>query len=1262
MSNTVREKNDFNNTNTPKVDDNLLLVGQLTKALSQDKQAKYFIWLLRHGATAANIEGDGRKEADEPLAKSEFGAESTVKKQAKNFLNLGLDIHDLCIHFDPYTIRDIQTAQLFCEEVGLPFPDENEIVDNTSLQQKYPYIVLTKEVATRTKWSIEGNEIPIVWLESNDKGAESMQRSRIRVVDYVQKIQKDIKNKQSAFKHHLLIGHRTGTNWFLDAKYNRSKQDLVNDKSESNVSQLDYWLLDAHGEFINQESKHYGKQWEIRKHNEDRVFEFNISKYPKQVEDFKNTIPNLNILSGQNIINDTNIINAYLDGVKSYLALNKVEEGKEDIELKKEKIEEYLNGKSDLLKYYTLIFLIDAIGISEKNLERKTAFEDIFLEYITKNRDTLSEGEICKLFKRVYKNKDNNMWRYTLKILHDGNANILANEILAEIMEWERRKNKPVNDGRLISKTDIEQEIEKIRYRDKFRDITVNSLVGNVKLKDIYVPQTVSDAEQNTFNIDDFIVHMMTSNDVCSTIQSWWWWWKTMLSNYMQSKLSDIEFLQTNNLNGIISKKIDLDDFEIHDIFIDNFLQDIPQKESVVLIFDGLDEKDPNKVKQLQGLINSDHSGTKYLLLGRYFENSRYEWGTSVSRAYTINMDNDVEKFIEVYKKLIPKRQEKLYVELVNKIQNQLLWKISPLLIWMITVLVDNVLIRRKLANWKISRSDIYDAFLEEYLIREEKKDNSNTGDEIFYDIAYNEAKKILLKTFIECQIKQKNPMYHTEFKLKKKSMQYDVLFHKQSISDYEYTDFMRLFIHNLWEENKWNFTHVYTPPSGIKTSMDGQEIIDVKVFDDFLSHMVKIGFIKQDSSWYLFGLNNIHQSFYDYIWYDRVKNRSFNEYFQKLLGIIRQAGKDLNSIHEKGFENEMWFDDIFYVKQNREFYDFLPKDIKDKVDNFTYWDDDKETTDREKILLEEINKYYPEFLRYSTRILKNIQDYLTFRFFDSKKELIPLLELIGNTEEINSILGEDFSLIMSNFLTETVGGGMVDYDFFTECDHIDEAKQKYIILREKSISFLKWDENQYQTIIDRAIEETKKADDMLLNYELTVFLDGESPPMSREYKHLLEAFKPLGGKPVASIALSEIEKNHLFHLIQLREIKNRWWSKAQYISFQESQYKRASIYKLEAEYLWDFNHLYSLSHYVSEKENEKKYISELDSIRSNITRACQWEKIIGSLYEDIMTTTKKYWLDIAAKRKYEELPGWFFYTLTGSKIELLTNKYLGFA
>jgi hypothetical protein len=43
MSNTVREKNDFNNTNTPKVDDNLLLVGQLTKALSQDKQAKYFI-------------------------------------------------------------------------------------------------------------------------------------------------------------------------------------------------------------------------------------------------------------------------------------------------------------------------------------------------------------------------------------------------------------------------------------------------------------------------------------------------------------------------------------------------------------------------------------------------------------------------------------------------------------------------------------------------------------------------------------------------------------------------------------------------------------------------------------------------------------------------------------------------------------------------------------------------------------------------------------------------------------------------------------------------------------------------------------------------------------------------------------------------------------------------------------------------------------------------------------------------------------------
>jgi hypothetical protein len=37
-----------------------------------------------------------------------------------------------------------------------------------------------------------------------------------------------------------MIGHRTGTNGFLDAKYNRSKIDLIKDMKESEVSQLDY--------------------------------------------------------------------------------------------------------------------------------------------------------------------------------------------------------------------------------------------------------------------------------------------------------------------------------------------------------------------------------------------------------------------------------------------------------------------------------------------------------------------------------------------------------------------------------------------------------------------------------------------------------------------------------------------------------------------------------------------------------------------------------------------------------------------------------------------------------------------------------------------------------------------------------------------------------------------------------------------------------------------------------------------------------------
>jgi len=40
-----------------------------------------------------------------------------------------------------------------------------------------------------------------------------------------------------------MIGHRTGTNGFLDAKYNRSKIDFINYMKESNISQLDYGFL-----------------------------------------------------------------------------------------------------------------------------------------------------------------------------------------------------------------------------------------------------------------------------------------------------------------------------------------------------------------------------------------------------------------------------------------------------------------------------------------------------------------------------------------------------------------------------------------------------------------------------------------------------------------------------------------------------------------------------------------------------------------------------------------------------------------------------------------------------------------------------------------------------------------------------------------------------------------------------------------------------------------------------------------------------------
>jgi hypothetical protein len=98
----------------------------------------------------------------------------------------------------------------------------------------------------------------------------------------------------------------------------------------------------------------------IKIHNERGVFEFNLQNYQQQVEEFKRDIPKMNILSGNDIISDTNIINEYLDLIKKTISEGNTEE----------QVIYYLKSKSEIVCEYILSFVIDIIA-SQKNSQKE---------------------------------------------------------------------------------------------------------------------------------------------------------------------------------------------------------------------------------------------------------------------------------------------------------------------------------------------------------------------------------------------------------------------------------------------------------------------------------------------------------------------------------------------------------------------------------------------------------------------------------------------------------------------------------------------------------------------------------------------------------------------------------------------------------------------------------------------------------------------------------------------------------------------------
>lgn len=687
----------------------------LSEMLSTPKQAKYFIWLLRHGSTQANMQ-DARAESNIPLLDFEFWSQSTIRVQARNLLKLWINVDDLCIHFDNKVVRDWQTAKVFCEELGLVFPTEDEMMDEKSMQ-KYPYLMVTWLIATRAKWDEKNMEITLMG-DPNNIWAESTEDARRRITRYVQKLSSDIYSHKNNFSHHILIGHRTGTNWFIDAKFHRETIRLIQDIQESWISQLDYGLLNSSWEFINLADSwvQYGKAgWKIKHHNAD-VFEFSLQNYQQQVQDLKTDIPKLSILSWNDLINDTNIVNAYLASIKKDITEKDAPE----------QVAYYLKNKSEVVCDYVLTFAV-AIIASQKYQQKE--LEWIVINHL-KTHD-ISENKRCLLFEKLYHSK-HEFWRCLFRLMYEKNKGIVGNSTMSKIIEEERIKIWLSSDGRLISKTNIEQEIEKIESIRKYEDIHIDTLLwNNIALKDFYVPQNLSVEEKN-ISADDLVNYILQSNKNIFAIQAAGGSGKTILSKYLLMNLSNSSVLQKNNAYSTRVKEIDLNKYTPDNI------ESILQWPESIFIIDALDEKKSDIVKKLTEISNSDtfkHSGKKLVILGRYIED-RFLYENESKKesieAFQLQQEVTIVEYIQSFTKIIQPQhiQEKFEKELsdIVKILDKELH--TPIIIEMLAKIV-----KKKLISWRnrkifddennITRKVIYDKFFEYLHEREEQKSDS---------------------------------------------------------------------------------------------------------------------------------------------------------------------------------------------------------------------------------------------------------------------------------------------------------------------------------------------------------------------------------------------------------------------------------------------------------------------------------------------------------------------------------------------------------
>ncbi len=904
----------------------------------------------------------------------------------------------------------------------------------------------------------------------------------------------------------------------------------------------------------------------------------------------------------------------------------------------------------------------------DKDGETKTCIDGILRAYIQK-----SDYESDKLFKLLYGyRKINDAWKGLYVTLHMENPNRLTGTF----------KN---NSDILL----IEKIIEKSM---KLHDQEVETVVGKHTLEEVYVPQELFKTKSNEeYTTEAFIDHILTSSNNVHFIQATAGSGKSFLLEKISHVLVDPMFLWQHNLWQLRSEKVNLDDLQSHELDADAFVKkfSIWEKDSFVFIFDALDEKSTEKISGLHDLclqLSQKFPWVKFLISSRYFEENLRN---SIWDGYGIAPINDLQltKYIDVYKRLLPTRKQAVYTQIVQQVFSQYRDSVcSPLLLGMITLLVDNRVVREKLQSWYLQRSDIYREFLYVYGTREEGRENIwDPNLEKFYDIAYDEPRILLLQRIIEETIFQPDALrVWDRYEIPKPELE-EELFKKMSMKDYKFLEFCRKFCSSIWNwdinKNKevslelWFYEYGDLPAWVMIWDetwiIENPVYINKKQINDFLLQSSKIWFTKENSGWFSFAIDSLHKSFYDYIWYTLVKDLSIREYINWLKTIFRNQSESLSQMQDVSFRKDVWYDNLFDIIKDKRFFEYLPSDIKMQIEKLelelreSYWDSDdafESRSEREKELVKTINiEYRPAYCKENTRILKNIHEYLIFRLFDSKKELIPIMK--GLSECIDALRSDKWKFVRQ-FLSEVVWNWPVDYDFLNECDHIDEKLNSELTITKAGIDFVfEHTEQECDIFVSKILDQLQEIDSQYVKHMITQAVSIESPVMCDEYRNVLHTLfhsKDHNECDLFGFHLNCVDASILAQIIQLKEIIRRWGDREDYLQRQR-RINRTTPYALASEFLSYFSRLYDLTEYLSDS-NAVSFTNELDAIVDKVKRASHGEKISGSLYWDIDDVLLKYDCTVNKWRTMDIFPAGYQYMLFGSRIELLTNKYFGFA